>query len=130
MTSSPAPAPLPASNPLASPSQLPHQLPPFAEITAEHVREALLAGMAEQRAEVAAIVADPAEPTFENTVVALERSGQLLSRAEHVFHNTSSAVSDAWSLQHPALYTVLWTVVILAVFVPLSVRAYLRTASR
>jgi len=39
-------------------------------------------------------------------------------------------VSDAWSLQHPALYTVMWTVVILVVFVPLSVRAYLRTASR
>ena len=50
-------------------------------ITPEHVREALLAGMAEQRAEVAAVVADPAEPTFENTVVALERSGQLLARA-------------------------------------------------
>jgi peptidyl-dipeptidase Dcp len=90
----PASAPLSASNPLAAPSQLPYQLPPFAEITPEHVREALLAGMAQQRAEVAALVADPAEPTFENTVVALERSGQLLARAERVFYNMTSAVSN------------------------------------
>src|SRR4051794_20172906 len=89
----PATALLSASNPLAAPSQLPYQLPPFAEITVDHVREALLAGMAEQRAEVAALVADPAEPTFDNTVVALERSGQLLARAERVFHNLTSAVS-------------------------------------
>src|SRR3954452_22645685 len=82
-----------ASNPLAAPSQLPYQLPPFAEITPELVREALLAGMAEQRAEVAALVADPAEPTFDNTVVALERSGELLARAERVFHTMTSAVS-------------------------------------
>jgi len=94
MTSSPAPVTLPASNPLAAVSQLPHQLPPFADITPEHVREALLAGMTEQRAEVAALLADPAEPTFDNTVVALERSGQLLARAQRVFHNLTSAVSN------------------------------------
>jgi peptidyl-dipeptidase Dcp len=94
MTSSPALASLSTSNPLAVPSELPYQLPPFAEITPEHVREALLAGMAEQRAEVAALVADPAEPTFDNTVVALERSGQLLARAERVFYNLTSAVSS------------------------------------
>jgi peptidyl-dipeptidase Dcp len=94
MTSSPAAASLPASNPLAAPSPLTYQLPPFAEITPEHVRAALLAGMIEQRAEVAAVVADPAEPTFDNTVVALERSGQLLARAERVFHNLTAAVSD------------------------------------
>src|SRR3954466_5953119 len=84
-------APLSASNPLAAPSKLPFQLPPFAEITPEDVREALLAGMAEHRAEVAAVVADPAEPTFDNTAVALERAGQLLVRAERVFHNMTSA---------------------------------------
>jgi peptidyl-dipeptidase Dcp len=94
MTSSPAPAPLSAANPLAAPSPLPYQLPPFTDITPEHVREALLAGMAEQRAEVAALVADPGEPTFDNTVVALERSGQLLGRAARVFHNMTSAVSN------------------------------------
>ena len=44
-----------SDNPLREPSALPFGLPPFAEITPEHCREALLAGMAEQRAEVAAI---------------------------------------------------------------------------
>jgi peptidyl-dipeptidase Dcp len=80
-------------NPLAQPSSLPFQLPPFADITLEHCREALLAGMAEQRAEVAAIVAASGPATFENTIVALERSGRLLARAEAVFGNLASSVS-------------------------------------
>ena len=91
---SPAPETLSASNPLAAPSALPYELPPFDEITLEHCREALVAGMAQQRAEVAALLADPAEPTFDNTVVALERSGQLLGRAEAVFWNLSSSMSS------------------------------------
>src|SRR5690242_2100083 len=82
-----------ADNPLASASELPYALPPFADITSEHLREALLAGMAEQRAEVAAIVGAEEPATFENTVVALERSGRLLSRAEAVFGNLASSVS-------------------------------------
>ena len=97
-TADPAPAPasatLSAANPLAEPSALPYALPPFAAITLEHCREALLAGMAEQRAEVAALVADPGAPDFENTVVALERSGQLLSRAAAVFYNLASSASS------------------------------------
>jgi peptidyl-dipeptidase Dcp len=80
-------------NPLAHASALPYALPPFGEISTEHLREALLAGMAEQRAEVAAIVGSAEPPTFENTVVALERSGRLLSRAEAVFGNLASSVS-------------------------------------
>ena len=74
-------APLSPANPLHQPSELPFGLPPFGDITPEHCREALLAGMAEQRAEVAGIVAEPEPATFENTVVALERSGALLTRA-------------------------------------------------
>jgi len=56
----------------------------------------------------------------------------VVQASRELFGNVPAGapVPDAWSLQHPALYTVLWTVVILAVFVPLSVRAYLRTASR
>jgi peptidyl-dipeptidase Dcp len=81
------------ANPLHEPSPLPFQLPAFAEITEEHCREALLAGMAEQRAEVAAIVGSDEPPTFENTVVALERSGRLLARAWAVFGNLASSVS-------------------------------------
>jgi peptidyl-dipeptidase Dcp len=80
-------------NPLREPSALPFALPPFADITAEHCREALLAGMAEQREEAGAIRDSGEEPTFDNTVVALERSGRLLSRAWAVFGNLTSSVS-------------------------------------
>jgi peptidyl-dipeptidase Dcp len=80
-------------NPLRSASTLPFELPPFGDISLEHCREALLSGMAEQRAEVATIVAADEPATFENTVVALERSGRLLSRAEAVFGNLASSVS-------------------------------------
>jgi len=82
------------ANPLSAPSTLPFELPPFADITLEHCRAALLAGMAEQRAEVEAIVTDPAAPGFENTVVALERSGELLHRAQAVFYNMSATLAD------------------------------------
>jgi peptidyl-dipeptidase Dcp len=81
------------TNPLFEPSPLPFGLPPFADLTLEHCREAILAGMAEQRAEVAAIAGFAEPPTFENTVVALERSGRLLARGEHVFHNLTSSLS-------------------------------------
>jgi ABC-2 type transport system permease protein len=56
----------------------------------------------------------------------------VVQAARNLFGNTvpGAPVSDVWSLQHPALYTLLWVVVILAVFVPLSVRVYRRTASR
>ena len=52
--------------------------------------------------------------------------------ARELFGNIPAGVPEpeAWSLQNPVLYTLLWAVAILAVFVPLSVRAYLRTASR
>jgi peptidyl-dipeptidase Dcp len=86
-------ASLSPDNPLRTASMLPFALPPFGDIGAEHLREALLAGMAEQREEVAAIVGSDEAPTFENTVVALERSGRLLSRAEAVFGNLASSLS-------------------------------------
>ena len=82
------------TNPLLSDSTLPHGLPPFAEIRDEHYLPAFEQAMSEQRAEVAAIVADSAEPTFENTFVPLERSGQLLRRVSEVFFNKSSADSN------------------------------------
>ncbi|MER5642801.1 M3 family metallopeptidase [Kitasatospora sp. NPDC002227] len=78
-------------NPFFAPSTLDFALPPFAEIREEHYLPAFERGMAEQLAEVAAIVADQAEPTFENTVVALERTGQLLVRAQRALENQSGA---------------------------------------
>ncbi|WP_102508826.1 M3 family metallopeptidase [Sanguibacter massiliensis] len=73
--------PLDATNPLAQPSSLPYGLPDFARIRHEHLAPAIRAGMAEERAEVEAIVADPAAPDLVNTLEALERSGELLHRA-------------------------------------------------
>lgn len=82
---------LPPENPFAAPSDLPFGLPPFEWIREEHYRPAFEAGMAQQLAEVDAIVDDPAEPTFENTLEALESSGRLLGRTAQVFFNLAAA---------------------------------------
>ncbi|MFJ8893577.1 M3 family metallopeptidase [Leifsonia sp. NPDC102414] len=82
------------TNPFFSPSTLPYQLPPFADIRDEHYRPAFDRGFEEQLAEVAAITASTAEPTFENTVIPLERSGQTLQRVAEVFFNKSSSDSS------------------------------------
>ena len=78
-------------NPFFQPSPLPYGLPPFADITDDHFGPAFDRGMAEQLAEVEAIVANPDAATFENTVVPLEVSGRLLERARVVFDNKTSA---------------------------------------
>jgi peptidyl-dipeptidase Dcp len=82
---------LPAENPFARESTLPYRLPPLDKIKDEHFRPALLAGMAEQRKEIDAIAKNSAAPTFENTVVAMERSGELLTRVSAVFGNLSAS---------------------------------------
>ena len=84
-------ATLPASNPFAKPSTLPLQAPDFSKIKDSDYLPALLAGMAQQKREVLQIANNPAPPTFANTVVAMERSGQLLERANLAF----SAVNGA-----------------------------------
>ena len=72
-------------NPLLTPSPLPYGFPDFAAIREEHFAEAFDVAMAEQRAEIAAITAQPGPPTFDDTVVALERSGATLRRVSAVF---------------------------------------------
>jgi peptidyl-dipeptidase Dcp len=79
------------TNPFLSPSTLPYELPPFADIRDEHYLPALEQGIAEHLAEVEAIAADPNPPDFENTLVALERSGALLVRVRAAFANQASA---------------------------------------
>src|SRR3954471_1634324 len=69
------PPPSAADNPFLRPSTLPYQMPPFDRISDASHRPAFEAGMAEQRSQVEAIANDPAAPSFENTIVALERSG-------------------------------------------------------
>ena len=82
---------LPADNPFSAPSALPYQLPDFGKIKTEHFIPAFEAGIAEQRREVAAIIRNQEAPTFDNTIVALERSGRLLARVSKVFFNLNSA---------------------------------------
>jgi peptidyl-dipeptidase Dcp len=86
-----ASAMLSASNPFANPSTLPFQAPDFSKIKDRDYLPALLAGMAQQKREVLTIANNPAPPTFANTVVAMERSGLLLDRANLAF----SAVNGA-----------------------------------
>jgi peptidyl-dipeptidase Dcp len=81
------------TNPFFAPSAVEYSLPPFADITDDDYRPAFEAGFAEQLAEIEAITANPEAPTFENTIVPLERSGQILNRVEHVFWNKSSSDS-------------------------------------
>ncbi|GIH29763.1 peptidyl-dipeptidase Dcp [Acrocarpospora phusangensis] len=81
----------PADHPFLTPSDLPYELPPFREIREEHYGPAFEQGMAEHLAEVEAIAADPAPPTFANTVEALELSGRLLDRVSTVFFNQASS---------------------------------------
>ena len=80
-----APA-LDPANPFAAPSALPYELPPFDRITDRDFMPAYAAGMAEQLGEVAVIDANPEPATFENTSLALERSGRLLERTSRVFN--------------------------------------------
>lgn len=81
------------ANSFFSPSPLPYQLPPFAEIRDEHYEPAFERGFAEQLAEVEAIAGSEEPPTFENTMIPLERSGQTLLRVAEVFFNKSSSDS-------------------------------------
>jgi peptidyl-dipeptidase Dcp len=85
---------LPPDNPFSQESTLPYRLPRFDQIADEHFGPALLAGMAEHRKEIEAIVDNPAAPTFENTIVAMERSGELLRRVSAVFTNAFSAYTN------------------------------------
>ena len=78
-------------NPFATPSDLPFGLPPFDRITDEHFAPAFEAGLAEHSAEIEAIAGDPEPASFENTIVALERSGRLLHRVSSVFFNLTSS---------------------------------------
>ncbi len=81
------------TNPFLAPSPLPYGFPDFTAIREEHYLPAFAAGMAEQRAEVAVITADPAPPTFENTIEALELSGETLRRVSPVFFTLVSSTS-------------------------------------
>ncbi len=79
------------SNPLLRKSTLQYQAPEFDKIKDEHFKPAFEFGLNEQLQEIDAIVKNQAKPTFENTIVALENSGQNLRRATTIFSNLNSA---------------------------------------
>lgn len=79
------------ANPLLTPSTLPYHLPPFDRIKDADFTPAYEQGMAEHLKEVEGIAMRDDAPTFDNTVVALERSGQTLGRVDKIFSNLAGA---------------------------------------
>jgi peptidyl-dipeptidase Dcp len=78
-------------NPLLEPPTPPFEVPPFSRITPDHFPPAFTRALAEHVGEVEAIAAERAAPTFENTIVALERSGWMLARVTSLFYVLAGA---------------------------------------
>ena len=91
-----SPAGLPMDNPFAAPSKLALHTPPFDAIRVEHYLPAFMAGIRQQLDEIKAIAGQSDAPTFENTIVAIEKSGALLTRVEQVFDNLTSANTNEY----------------------------------
>ncbi len=99
---------LPSSNPFAAESTLPFHAPPFDKIHDADFQPAMVAGMAGQLAEIDAIANNPAPATFDNTLVAMERSGALLDRTMRAFSavtgaNTNPTLQDIQREMAPRL---------------------------
>jgi peptidyl-dipeptidase Dcp len=82
------------NNPFFESWTAPYGAPPLDRIVPEHFPEAYDRALAEHTAEIAKIAENPDPPSFENVVVALEQSGELLTRVEGVFHNLASAATN------------------------------------
>ena len=80
------------NNPLLQVSPLPNFSPEFSKITNEHYFPAIEQGIEEARERYETIKNDPAEPDFENTILAMEISGETLGQATSVFYNMLSAM--------------------------------------
>ena len=96
------------ANPFYAPSSLPFQAPPFDKIQDSDYQPAIEAGMAQQLAEIRVIADNPEPPSFENTVVALEKSGRLLDRVNSVFDavtgaNTNPDLQKVQQIEAPKL---------------------------
>ncbi|MBN1273533.1 MAG: M3 family metallopeptidase [Candidatus Aminicenantes bacterium] len=87
-TEEPAPS---LANPFFAEYDTPFHVPPFESIKPEHFTPAFEKGMEEQKAEIDVIVGNSEEPTFENTIASLDRSGRLLYQVSRVFYGLSSA---------------------------------------
>ncbi|MBU3021808.1 M3 family metallopeptidase [Aestuariibacter sp. A3R04] len=83
-----------SENVLLKPSPLPYQAPEFDKIKIEHYEPAFEQGMQEHIEEINNIAVQAGEPTFDNTILAIEKSGELLNRVTTIFFNLSSIVSN------------------------------------
>lgn len=83
------------NNPLVAEWKTPYETPPFSIIKLEHYKPAFEYAIATARQEVYEISAQKSKPTFENTIVALDRSGKLLTRVSSVFYNLLSTMTSA-----------------------------------
>ena len=81
-------------NPFLTEYKTPFQVPPFDQIKNEHYMPAFEAGIAEQQAEVDAIVNNAETPTFENTILPYDKSGQILDRVSNVFFNLNECLTN------------------------------------
>ena len=98
----------PAPNPTFTEYTTPFGVPPFDKIEVAHYKPAFEKGMEEQKKEIDAIVNNPEEPTFENTIVALDRSGELLTKVMYAFSGQSSVnTTDEIQALEQELYPVL-----------------------
>lgn len=86
-----------ANNPLVKPWNTPYQTPPFNSIKTEDYKPAILFALDEAKKDVNQIISNPEKPSFENTIIALEKSGSLLNRILSVFFNLNeSHTSEAF----------------------------------
>jgi peptidyl-dipeptidase Dcp len=83
-----------AANPFYAASDLPFHAPPFDKIKDSDFQPAIDAGIAQQQKEIDAIAGNSAAPSFDNTVVALEKSGLLLNRVQQAFNLVTAANTD------------------------------------
>src|ERR1017187_8206079 len=96
------------ANPFYAPSTLPFEAPPFDKIKDEDYQPAIEAGMAQQQIEIQAIADNPAAPTFDNTIVAMEKSGLLFDRVMAAFNgvtssNTNPVLQNVKTIEAPQL---------------------------
>ncbi len=86
--------PVDAQNPfLQKRYKTPYEIPPFEILTIDNYREGMLKGMEAEKAEIQAIVDNPDEPTFDNVIAALDKSGKLLGKVRSVWGSLNSASS-------------------------------------
>jgi peptidyl-dipeptidase Dcp len=83
------------NNPFFAEYSTPYGVPPFDKIDTSHYVPAFIKGIADQQAEIDAIVNNPAPATFENTILAFDQSGELLDKVGAVFYSLNSANTDA-----------------------------------